>query len=254
MSPLSALHPTAAAAGVPSAVLQRKCACGQPASGLAGECEDCQREQALGLRPKRVVGAADDPYEQEAVVAAQVLRMSTPPRLSAAPLRIIRRRPLHSALPGLGSAPTSVHAALRSPGEPLPPATRAFFEPRFSHDFGRVRVHRDAQAATSARALAAQAYTHGEHLVFAAGRYAPESAAGRRLLAHELAHVVQQGSAGAMADVLRRAPEEPSALGLHSAALEVTTDPENRDHNVISVAPRTRARSGSARRFRATCW
>jgi hypothetical protein len=68
-------------------------------------------------------------------------------------------------------------------------------EPRFGHDFGRVRVHTDASAAQSAQAVNAQAYTVGRDVVFGAGRYAPSSPQGQRLLAHELAHVVQQNSA-----------------------------------------------------------
>lgn len=90
------------------------------------------------------------------------------------------------------SVPSLVHEVLRSPGQPLDAATRAFMEPRFGHDFGRVRVHTNAQAAESARAVNAQAYTVGNNVVFAADRYEPGSARGGRLLAHELAHVVQQ--------------------------------------------------------------
>jgi hypothetical protein len=67
-------------------------------------------------------------------------------------------------------------------------------EPRFGHDFSRVRVHTDARAAESAEAVHATAYTVGRDVVFGAGQYAPQSEAGRRLLAHELAHVVQQDS------------------------------------------------------------
>jgi len=72
---------------------------------------------------------------------------------------------------------------------------RAFFEPRFRHDFSRVRVHRDAPAARSARDVSAQAYTVGHHVVFGRNRFQPGDSDGRELLAHELAHVVQQGSA-----------------------------------------------------------
>jgi hypothetical protein len=68
-------------------------------------------------------------------------------------------------------------------------------ESRFGHDFSRVRVHDDTRAAESASAVAARAYTVGEHMVFGAGMYAPGSADGRRLLAHELTHVVQQSGA-----------------------------------------------------------
>ncbi len=96
---------------------------------------------------------------------------------------------------GTGRVPTvgrGVQDTLRSPGVPLDPATRAFMEPRFGHDFSRVRVHTDATAAASVRQVEALAYTVGQEVVFDAGQYAPGTAAGRRLLAHELAHVVQQ--------------------------------------------------------------
>jgi hypothetical protein len=85
-----------------------------------------------------------------------------------------------------------VHDVLRSPGQPLDAETRAFMEPRFGHDFSRVRVHTDAKAAQSAKAVNALAYTVGRDVVFGAGQYAPQSQAGRRLMAHELTHAVQQ--------------------------------------------------------------
>ncbi|HKG11726.1 MAG TPA: DUF4157 domain-containing protein, partial [Pyrinomonadaceae bacterium] len=88
----------------------------------------------------------------------------------------------------------SVNEVLRSPGRPLDADTRAFMEPRFGHDFSHVRVHTDSRAAESARALDSLAYTVGRDLVFAAGQYAPGTTDGRRLLAHELAHVLQQGA------------------------------------------------------------
>jgi hypothetical protein len=91
--------------------------------------------------------------------------------------------------------PPVVSEVLSSAGRPLDAGTRAFMEPRFGHDFSRVRVHAGARAAESARAVGAAAYTVGERVVFGAGRYAPETEAGGRLLAHELAHVVQQGGA-----------------------------------------------------------
>lgn len=95
----------------------------------------------------------------------------------------------------IDDAPSVVHEVLNSPGQPLDVATRSFFEPRFHHDFSRVRVHTDALAAESARAVGAQAYTVGTDLAFAVGQFAPETSAGRRLLAHELAHTMQQNSA-----------------------------------------------------------
>jgi len=88
--------------------------------------------------------------------------------------------------------PAVVHEVLSSPGQPLDPATRAFMEPRFGHDFSRVRVHADNRAAESARAVNALAYAVGRDVVFDSGQYTPHSPTGRKLIAHELAHVVQQ--------------------------------------------------------------
>jgi hypothetical protein len=90
-------------------------------------------------------------------------------------------------------APPIVKGVVRSPGAPLDAGARAYFEPRFGHQFGNVRVHTDEKAARSARAVNALAYTVGDHIVFDTGRYSPTSRAdGRRLLAHELTHVAQQ--------------------------------------------------------------
>ncbi len=91
-----------------------------------------------------------------------------------------------------GFAPPIVHDVLGMPGQPLDPASQAFFEPRFGRDFGDVRVHTDARAAESARAVGALAYTFGRNIFFANGRYAPATTEGTRLLAHELTHVIQQ--------------------------------------------------------------
>jgi hypothetical protein len=89
--------------------------------------------------------------------------------------------------------PPSMYEVLRSAGQPLDPGTRAFFERRFGYDFSRVRVHTDAKAAESARAVNALAYTVGPDIALAPGQYASRTNKGQRLLAHELAHVVQQG-------------------------------------------------------------
>ena len=117
------------------------------------------------------------------------------------------------------AADPAVEQALRVPsipsvvargGEPLDPDTRAAMGSRLGHDFARVRVHRDDAAAESARALGADAYTIGSHVVFGAGRYAPETADGTRLLAHELAHTIQQGES----------TPEPHALAAAGSAVE----------------------------------
>jgi hypothetical protein len=124
----------------------------------------------------------------------------------APPTVLPRRRPSlgggynvfrSAAGPAPAVAPPIVHDVLRSSGAPLDPAVRARMEPRLGHSFADVRVHTGARAAESARAVGAHAYAAGAHVVFGAGRYAPGSADGERLIAHELAHVVQQRGAAA---------------------------------------------------------
>jgi hypothetical protein len=90
------------------------------------------------------------------------------------------------------SVPPIVHDALHAPGQPLDAATRAFMEPRFGHDFSKVRVHTDAKAAESASAVNADAYTVGRDMVFGSRQYMPGTKMGDLLIAHELTHVVQQ--------------------------------------------------------------
>jgi hypothetical protein len=94
----------------------------------------------------------------------------------------------------VGTVPPSVREVLNSAGAPLSPDTRAFFEPRFGRDLSDVRVHTGGAATRSAREVNALAYAVGAHVVFNTGQYAPHSFEGRRLLAHELTHVVQQTS------------------------------------------------------------
>ena len=109
-----------------------------------------------------------------------------------------RRLQRSSAGAALGVAPPIVHDVLRSSGRPLQPAVEREMGARYGHDFSRVRVHTDARAAASAEAVGALAYAVGRDIVFGAGRYAPASPDGQALIAHELAHVVQQRDAGAL--------------------------------------------------------
>lgn len=110
--------------------------------------------------------------------------------------------------PASPSAAPPAHAhvddALSSPGRPLPPPTRRAMEARFGHDFSRVRIHDDTRAAATAESIDAAAFTVGEDIAFATGRYEPASPEGRRLLAHELAHVVQQSFAACGRGVVQR--------------------------------------------------
>lgn len=96
------------------------------------------------------------------------------------------------------SAPPIVHEVLREPGRPLDAETRAELEPRFGRDFSQVRVHTSEMAADSAQSVRAKAYTIGQRVVFGAGQYHPDTSTGRRLLAHELTHTIQQQGTGTL--------------------------------------------------------
>jgi len=90
------------------------------------------------------------------------------------------------------TVPAIVHDVIGTSGRPLDPSTRSYFELRFGHDLGAVRIHTDATAAKSAKSVNALAYTVGQHVVFGAGQYAQGTGEGRRVMAHELAHTIQQ--------------------------------------------------------------
>ena len=163
-------------------LLQRKCACGG-SPGITGECEECRKNLSLLQRATRNPGP----------------RTQNSDRI-----------------------PPIVHDVLRSSGQPLDPTTRAFFEPRFGHDFSQVRVHSDAKAAESAWAVNALAYTVGRDVVFGAGRYRPQTTLGRRLLTHELVHVAQQQQAMRATGSLKVGPaDSPLERQAHRFAAEM---------------------------------
>jgi HEAT repeat protein len=147
---------------------------------------------AAGATPaKLTVGEPEDNYEQEADrIAGRLTASCGNPAVGGVLPRMQRvsRQPEGH----VDAAPPSVQSVLASPGKPLEPAARQDMEQRFGRDFSRVRVHSGPAAEQSAQDMNALAYTVGHHVVFAAGQFAPETQQGRRLIAHELAHVVQQ--------------------------------------------------------------
>lgn len=169
--------------------------------------------RAGGIQAKSTVNDPGDAFEQEADrVADEVVRMpearmhakssntgdgspSVIQRMCAECEEELHRSPAADSVPELDAR---MEAQIRSlgGGEPLPRSVRGFFEPRFERDFSNVRVHTGAPAAATAEQLQALAYTRGSDIVFGPGQYQPESARGRRLIAHELTHVVQQDSGG----------------------------------------------------------
>ena len=117
--------------------------------------------------------------------------------------------------------PPIVGDVLRSSGQPLDTTTRAQMEAQFGHDFSQVRIHTDARAARSARAVNAVAYTVGHDIVFEAGQYQPATTTGQKLLAHELAHTIQQSTGGAHGVAARSSvsrPDDPAEQEADRAA------------------------------------
>jgi hypothetical protein len=190
------------------------------------------------IQTKLAINDPGDSYEQEADrIAEQVVR--TPespcacggecPRCAGGQADLqhvsLQTKRVEAGYTGQVAAPPIVDKVLRSTGQPLDAGTRAFMEPRFGYDFSRVRVHSGPTAEQSADEVKANAYTVQNNIVFAAGKFAPDTPQGRHLLAHELAHVVQQN--GAMAVIQRdpkdhapHVPVEPASVPADRAAYQ----------------------------------
>jgi Domain of unknown function (DUF4157) len=163
------------------------------------------------IQTKLSVNKPGDQYQQEADrISEQVMRMPEPrlqrtrtcggacPKCQAEQLghghERLQTRHVGTGDGGQTEVPPLVHEVLRSPGQPIDPATRVFMELRFGRDFRRVRVHHDEKAAESAKSISALAYTSGNHIAFNDGQYSPTTESGKQLLAHELVHTMQQGN------------------------------------------------------------
>jgi hypothetical protein len=196
-----------------------------------------------GLQAKLAISAPSDPYEQEADrVADRVMRMAEPQPNNSTTSSVTRelqrkcspcedeeekkvqRKERTQPAESPANAPATVHEALSSPGQALDPITLSSMENRFGRDFSDVRVHSGAAAEQSAQDVNAHAYTVGHDIVFAPGRFALGSPEGKRLLAHELTHVVQQGgrgSAGMNQGVLHRQNAQAAANRANGCAGQV---------------------------------
>lgn len=188
IAPVTPLRPSQTAV----ALLQRKCACGNT-KAAGSECKACKAKKRMLLQTKLTIGEPGDSYEQEADrVADQV--MAAPAHTSVSKASSGVQRHAATSDGGVDYAPASVDRALASHGMPMDSLLRQDMEHRFGYDFSQVRVHSNADATQSTQDMNALAFTVGRDIVFAEGRFAPGTHEGRRLIAHELTHVVQQGS------------------------------------------------------------
>ena len=175
-----------------------------PVASLAGSCCDQSKDTpcpaCAGREPQKklAVGRVDDPLEREADRAAEkVLGGGMVGPLSAASQRQRTGQPFDRRDVQITRQPSALPestAATAGPGRPLSPAERTYFEPRFGQDFSAVRLHGDARAHSAVAAMNARAFTIGNRIFIDRREYSLATVAGRRLLAHELAHVVQQQS------------------------------------------------------------
>ncbi|HVZ42152.1 MAG TPA: DUF4157 domain-containing protein, partial [Candidatus Kapabacteria bacterium] len=274
--------------------LQRKpgCACG----GACPRCRGTQATNAVSLQPKLTVNAPGDAFEQEADrVADHVMRMPAPggatpaseapgvaassgtaPHLQRACAacgggasrsedeeEMVQAKEAPGGTPRVSDATAGRISSMRGGGEPLDRSVREHLEPRFGHDFGNVRIHRDAGAAQAARDVSARAFTVGGDIAFASGEYAPHTSSGMHLLAHELTHTIQQGASASVAagagPSVQRVPagtiqrqddatvEAGTGVGPAITAGTMTTDPAI--HNQWVVADNCFGREGCNIRF-----
>jgi hypothetical protein len=200
-----------------------------------------------GARSNLIVSPPEDGYERKADRMAEV--MAHPARDGATPhLHRVGEQPAGQ----MDLAPASVEDAIADPGRPLEPALLQDMEQRFGHDFSEVRIHTGPAAERSAQDLTARAYTVGQEIVFDARAFAPHSHEGRRLIAHELTHVVQQSGARAAAGGhvttrrVQRQPAPPAGGGqtkpgpeAHDPAAffnRMLSDPNYIDNNIKKVS------------------
>jgi hypothetical protein len=238
--PLSML-PSRSTVSAPAFFLQRKCACGTHAT--SGKCDSCKQTHLQ--RKPFTIAAEDSPLEREADRAAAAVMGDRATSIDThVPPRVTRASTTSMADPAAVAsheAPAIVHDVLRSSGQPLDAVTRTFFEDRLEQDFSAVRVHTDTSAAASASAIQALAYTAGHHVVFGAGQFEPAGAPGRALLAHELAHVVQQ-TGGAAPRALSH--DSPSATAREAS----TTVPDATSHASPHAPAHATGRPGAIQR------
>lgn len=138
----------------------------------------------------------------------------------------IQREKANTITPGASpAAPSAVHSVVQSAGTPLDSKSRSFMEARFGRDFSGVRIHSGADAHQAAEQVQANAFTYGPHIAFAAGQFQPGTMTGNRLLAHELAHVVQQQAAGSGRMLQREVKKaEPAPQNVTGVSVYLTED------------------------------
>lgn len=158
------------------------------------------------------VNQPGDAYEQEAnQIAERIVQASTPVSPAGSSVtgkkdlddRLLRRKE-NSSGQIAAAVPSIVHEVLQNSGRPLDATARSFMEPRFGHDFSRIRIHTDERAEEAAEAVNALAYTVGQDIFFGRSQYAPGTGEGKRLLAHELTHTIQQSSSVERSPLVQR--------------------------------------------------
>nr|CAI64369.1 hypothetical protein [uncultured archaeon] len=204
---------------IKSGALQAKLRIGQP--GDVYEQEADRVADAVMRMPEPGVQRQVEPEEEEEEVLQTKLLVDHITPLVQRQVEeeeeeeMLQAKSRKDATPEVSNDLESQINAIKGGGRPLAKSERAYFDPRFGADFSQVRVHSDAQAVESTQVLNARAYTLGQDVVFGAGQYAPGTSEGRRLMAHELTHVIQQSGehdTGSAADIVQHINERTVAL------------------------------------------
>jgi len=205
------------------------------------------------FQPKLKVNQPNDTYEQEAdAMADRVMRMPAPHdtiqrkcKHCEEEEKQIHRKETGTPTPNVDGDFENYVSRLGGHGKALSESERRFFEPRFNRDFSEVRIHTDSRAAESAKQINARAYTTGSNIVFDDGQYQPHSEQGRRLLAHELTHVVQQRG-GLVEDL-----DAERGIGGQIVQRDLAIEPPNPDGEpvVLTVEEINEAIAYNERRF-----
>jgi predicted secreted Zn-dependent protease len=180
-----------------SGVIQAKLKIGQP-NDIYEQEADRVAEQVMRMPEPRLQRQAEEEEEEELIQTKPLAEQITPlvqrqvEEEEEEEEELIQTKEISGQTPQVTPNIESKINTLRGAGQPLPKETRNFFEPRFGHDFSGVRVHTDSNANQLARSINAKAFTRGSDIVFGGGEYSPESSSGKRLIGHELTHVVQQ--------------------------------------------------------------
>ncbi len=206
----------------------------QPAPVIQRQCDNCEKEEkvqrAADKKEEEKLQRSPDKKEEEKVHRSADKKEEE---------KLQKKESNSNAMPA--SNVSSYVNSLNSKGSPMPQQSKQFFSARMGYDFGDVKIHTDKEAAESAKAVNARAYTVGNNIVFNEGQYNNESTEGKKLMAHELVHVLQQASNSA--NMLQRITCDGTAAAPPRVAQATNNPIDARAQAIIDIASGTQSAS-----------